>query len=374
MNDATLRVPAIHCDACVRRIVGAVEQVPGVTDASGDAEARTITVGYDADRQTLSRIHRAIEASGFEVTSLVTDADEAPVDAERPADVGAHRPGVMRVGIAAVIAGGALAVGGYLAGFLGYAYGIAVPGAFDQFSVAVVAVVSGIAAFFSPCVFPLLPGYVAYRAGASGRGPNRRSLATATAAAAGLTLANLALGAVIAALGTAAPFQPDPRQDIPALLAVRFLAGAAVIGLGLAALRGRSLAPAIVSLAARVAGGRAPGRGATETFLFGATYNAAGIGCTGPILLALLVYAIASGQALLAFTLFALTMGGLMFAVTLAAGLLGTIGTGRLAAASEWLERVGAIILIVAGTYTMISLSLATGRDLFVRTFLPFLP
>jgi len=64
----------------------------------------------------------------------------------------------------------------------------------------------------------------------------------------------------------------------------------------------------------------------------------------------------------------------LMFAVTLAAGLLGTIGTGRLAAASEWLERVGAIVLIVAGTYTMISLSLAMGRDLFVRTFLPFLP
>jgi hypothetical protein len=44
-------------------------------------------------------------------------------------------------------------------------------------------------------------------------------------------------------------------------------------------------------------------------------YNAAGIGCTGPILLALLVYAVASGEAVVAVSIFALTMGVLMLTV-----------------------------------------------------------
>lgn len=54
-----------------------------------------------------------------------------------------------------------------------------------------------------------------------------------------------------------------------------------------------------------------------------APYNAAGLGCTGPILLALVLYALASGQALLAFAVFSLTMAALMFSVTLLSGLAG---------------------------------------------------
>lgn len=67
-------------------------------------------------------------------------------------------------------------------------------------------------------------------------------------------------------------------------------------------------------------------------------------------------------------------MAALMFSVTLLSGLAGRAATTRLAAATERLQRLGAILLVVVGTYTMLSLSFGPGREVFVRTFLPFLP
>ena len=380
MTSTTLRVPAIHCDACVRSIADAVGRLSGVDGVDGDADARLITVTYEADRLGLDLIRQAIDGRGFAVTGVVGDAGVAALPQGRPLtepDATAPRTaGRWPLGLAAVLAVCcALPIAGYLAGFLGYAYGVAVPGAFDRFSVSVVAVVSGLAAFFSPCVFPLLPGYIAFQAGASRTASPPGRLAIAGAAAAGLTLANLAIAGVIGLLGAATPFQPDPRQEILPLLAIRFSAGAAIVVLGLAALRGRTLGPLVARLAGRLSGrGQAPGRSLAGSFLFGLTYTAAGLGCTGPILLSLVLYAVVSGQALLAFAVFAFTMGGSMFAVTLLAGLLGRLGTGRLAGASERLQRIGAVVLVIAGTYTMVSLSVGPGRELFVRTFLPFLP
>lgn len=382
MTSVRLAVPAIHCEACVARIIGAVEQVPGVREASGDAATRTIAVAYEPADDVLERIRRAVEASGFEVVQAEVAASERDRAAQKSRAELTGRAGSLLLPLAAVAAGSGLAVAGYLVGFLGYAYGLAVPQAFDRFSVSFVALVAGVASFFSPCVFPLLPGYVAQRAGALRDGPGRSGLAIAVAAAAGLTVANLALGAFIALVGAAAPFQPDPRQDEPVILAVRFVAGAFVVVLGVLALRGFTVATVLASLAGRVIGasaGRLSGRGTPsgtvgDTFLFGLTYHAAGLGCTGPILLSLMLYAVVSGQAVLAFAVFSLTMGGLMVAVTLSAGILSGTGIGRLAGAAERIERLGAIALVVAGTYTLVSLSTGPGRNLFVRTFLPFLP
>ncbi len=59
---------------------------------------------------------------------------------------------------------------------------------------------------------------------------------------------------------------------------------------------------------------------AASLYLYGLGYNAAGMGCTGPILAGLIVVALASGglaSALGAFLVFAVTMGALMLVVSL---------------------------------------------------------
>ncbi len=370
----TLLVPKIHCRSCVENIVRAVEQLPGVDEVTGDADAKTITVVYQPGAVDLARMKSAVAERGFEVKGVLGDLREATADSRASHS---HRNGqasVVPVGLGALALGAILALAGYFLGFLGYAYGIAVPQAFGRFSVVALAAISGLAAFFSPCVFPLLPGYVVYRLGEARQARLGRAAAIGLAGAAGVVVVNLMMGALIAALGAATPFQPDPRRDIPAVLAVRFGAGVLVVGLGLLALGGRTLGSAVARFGSALAGVR-PGSAGTlaTTFVYGLTYNAAGLGCTGPILLALVVYALASGQALLAFAVFSLTMAALMFGVTLLSGLAGRAATTRLAGATERLQRLGAIILIVVGTYTMISLSFAPGREVFVRTFLPFL-
>lgn len=376
METTTLLVPKIHCEGCVANIAGGVEQLPGVSHVEGDPEAKTVTVAYEPARVDLGRIKGAIAERGFAVERVLGSSPAVAADVAAPHEHAKHRGGeALRLGIAMLAVAAALALGGYLLGFLGFAYGVAVPQAFGRFSVVAVAAISGLAAFFSPCVFPLLPGYVTYQLGASGQRRLGRAAAVGLAGAAGIVLVNLAIGLLIAALGAATPFTPDPRQDIPAVLAVRFVAGAAIVVLGLLALGGRTLGHVVARLGGALAGSRpSSGGGLAATFAYGLTYNAAGIGCTGPILLALVLYALASGEALLAFAVFSLTMGALMFAVTVASGLAGRAATARLATVTEPLQRLGAIILVVFGTYTMLSLSFGPTRELFVRTFLPFLP
>ncbi len=236
---------------------------------------------------------------------------------------------------------------------------------------------SGAGGFFSPCVFPLLPGYVTYDLGLHAEGGRRlpRALALGTAAALGVIAVNIVLGTVIALLGQATPFQADPRRDEPVILLIRTLAGVAIAALGVLTLTGRSLA---AGLLARVlpAPTATPG-GFRGMFLYGFFYNAAGIGCTGPILLSLTLFALTAGsaaRALGAFAVFSLTMGALMVGITLLAGFSQSVLTRRLRVATPLLHRLGGVVMILVRGYTAVSLATGPGRALFVRLFLPFLP
>lgn len=51
-------------------------------------------------------------------------------------------------------------------------------------------------------------------------------------AALGIVAVNLVTGGIIGVLAEATPFQPDPRQDAPAILGVRFVAGAVIFLMG----------------------------------------------------------------------------------------------------------------------------------------------
>ncbi|MBI2649705.1 hypothetical protein HYX04_00145 [Candidatus Woesearchaeota archaeon] len=49
---------------------------------------------------------------------------------------------------------------GYYYGFLGTIYNVMMPQTFSKFNIIVLSVIFGIAAFFSPCSFTVLPAYI----------------------------------------------------------------------------------------------------------------------------------------------------------------------------------------------------------------------
>jgi cytochrome c-type biogenesis protein len=280
---------------------------------------------------------------------------------------------------AVLLALGALLLGvlGYQFGFLGFVYKLMLPQAFARVDVLVLASVMGVAAFFSPCAFPLLPGYMTYQLQAQGGSAHLLpSLRLGLLAALGLLTVNGALGLVVALLGSAAPFSPDPRQDPWPILAPRLLGGAFVAYLGALYLmnKGLHLGP-LARLAGAFGTGEASARSAgRDTFLYGLLYNVIGIGCTGALLLALVVYTLTAGgfwTAFGAFLVFSGTMGLLMVLATLLAGLSRAPLLKRMKGGIPAIQRVSGAVMLVVGALTVAFV--LQGNEWFTKLFFPFL-
>jgi len=236
-----------------------------------------------------------------------------------------------------------------------------------------VAAIAGVAAFFSPCAFPILTAYTThyFTALEEPRHKVLRSLYHGSLAGLGIILINLALGGVIGALGAQAPFTADPREDAPPIIAVRVVAALGIVILGLLTLLKYSIFPAgLVNRVMPTVTSERVGRG---MFLYGLSYNAIGIGCTGPILLGLILFAGAFGGftgAITAFAIFAATMAALMLLVTVLIGLAKGPLVKRLIATTPSIKKAGGIVMIIAGIFTLS----VTANNLLVRLFFPFLP
>lgn len=265
---------------------------------------------------------------------------------------------------------------GYFFGFLGFIYNVMMPEAFGNFPLILLSIIFGIAAFFSPCSFTVLPAYVShYLTGdkdqakqASYTGNIAKGFYFGLIAALGVITINIILGLIIAALGTAAPFAKDPRDDIPLILGVRIVAGLIIAYLGLMTVLGKHIEiPVLPNLIGRLSFGK-------SIFLYGMLYNGAAIGCTGPILLGLILYALTSGSfatALTAFIIFALTMGVLMILLTMLTAVFKRSAAQKIAPLTPTIQKLAGYVMIVAG----ISIALLTlqGNRLFVQIFFPFL-
>lgn len=261
---------------------------------------------------------------------------------------------------------------GYAFGFLGFVYGIMMPNAFTRFDVLAVGVIAGLAAFFSPCAFPVLPGYMSYYLSSEQMKHSlRKALKLGGIAALGLTVVNMGVGLIIGSLGEAA-FQPDPRLDPLPLLGVRVAAGVGIAIFGLMKILDYSLnIPFVSSGAGRMMSSReSPTRG---LFLYGMGYNVAGVGCTGPILLGLVLYAFTIGSyyaTMAAFLAFSLTMAILMVLVTVLAGLSKNAVIKSLGRVTPTISKVGGIVMFAVGIFIVTF----TGNEFFTRSFFPFLP
>lgn len=261
---------------------------------------------------------------------------------------------------------------GYAVGFLGFVYRVMMPETFTSFPLVILSVIFGVAAFFSPCSFSVLPAYVSHYLAGDPSGSVRtvrHGVRFGLTAAAGVITVNVIIGLVIALLGSAAPFAKDPRQDTALILGIRTAAGFLIAAMGLFALLDRPLP--LPSLQRWIGGVNFR----QSVFLYGLLYNGAAIGCTGPILLGLMLYALVSGSvahALTAFVIFALTMGTLMVLLTAVIAGFGGAMAQRLLPATPVIKRVAGGVMVVVGL--AIALLTLEGNRLFVRLFFPFLP
>jgi len=265
---------------------------------------------------------------------------------------------------------------GYYFGFLGFVYHVMMPEVFSNYPLIVLSVIFGIAAFFSPCSFTVLPAYVSHYLASDDKEPSVpdtsknmvKGFYFGLIAALGVLTVNIAIGLIIAALGSTAPFAKDPRQDISVILGIRAVAGLMIAYLGLMAAQGKGFdVPVITNLIGRVSFRK-------SIFLYGMLYNGAAIGCTGPILLGLMLYALTSGSfasALTAFVIFALTMSILMITLTTLTAMLKKAVVQKLAPLTPTIQKAAGYVMIVAGL--TIAFFTLEGNRLFVQIFFPFL-
>jgi len=259
---------------------------------------------------------------------------------------------------------------GYYFGFLGAIYNVMMPQAFSKFNIITLSIIFGIAAFFSPCAFTVLPAYVSnYLAKQEEQKSKLFELfKLGIFAALGIIVVNMVIGIVIAVLGSATPFAKDPREDIPLILGIRTAAGILIAILGAMTLVHKSFNMGFIQ-------NFLSKRGFSKSMLgYGVLYNAASVGCTGPIMLGLMLYAYSSGSfisAITSFIVFSLTMGILMILLTLAIGFFKSLVTKKMIEVTPIITKAAGIIMIIAGlTIAILTLE---GNKIFVKVFFPFL-
>jgi cytochrome c-type biogenesis protein len=201
---------------------------------------------------------------------------------------------------------------------------------------AAVAALVGLVGFLSPCVLPLVPGYLSYVAGLSGANDRRRTVLGAVLFVLGFTVVFVAEGAVFGGLGEAIQ---DHRLGIERLL------GVVTILLGLVFLGW------IPALQREVRLRRLPKAGLAGAPLLGATFGLAWTPCLTPTFAA--VYGLAYSQGTAgrgAFLAVAYCLGlGVPF-VLVALGLgwvAGTLGFVRRHARA--VSQFGGALLVVMG-------------------------
>jgi cytochrome c-type biogenesis protein len=198
------------------------------------------------------------------------------------------------------------------------------------------ALTAGVFTFFSPCAYPLLPGYVGFYV--SQTDAEESSLGSA------LGRGLIAGAGVLVTFGLLLGMTFWIGQSVLAnATALELLVGVALLGFGVLVLF--DLSPSLsVALPKRRSG--AVGFG-----IFGAGYALAAAGCVAPVFLAVLTSALAlpTSTAALVIGTYVGTVVLLMVSLTVATGMGLAAGAGRLAAYGDTLRRVAGTVMILAG-------------------------
>ena len=205
---------------------------------------------------------------------------------------------------------------------------------------------AGLLSFVTPCVLPLVPGYLAAVSGAAPGAAGRRVLLTSLPFVAGFTVVFVALGALAGAAGS---LLGENRR------LVLQIAGLAVVVLGFTFM-GLLRVPFLERLAAPelIEGARTRGSSA----LLGAAFGVCAAPCIGPVLASIL--ALATETRTIGEASFLLLVYSVGLAIPF---LLVGVGFARAMRASRWLrDRYGAVRAVSGALFVAVGLLLFFDR------------
>ena len=196
------------------------------------------------------------------------------------------------------------------------------------------AVGTGVATFFSPCAYALLPGYVGVYLGSGDDGSLASDAVSGLAAAAGVLVVVGVTIAAIAAVG-------EPIRQL--VTWIEPLTGLALVAFGLLLLRGSSVGWHLPLP------GHRPGLAGFA--VFGGVYAVAAVGCVAPLFFGLVLDALRTGvaQTLVVVGVYGGTIAALLLGSTFAIGMGYELAELKLARLSVVGQRLGGGLLVVAG-------------------------
>ena len=250
-----------------------------------------------------------------------------------------------------------------------------------QSSIYFFAVGAGVMVFFSPCSFPMLPGYMSFylankkqRTGKFDETAARETLPDGLAAAAGLTGILLLIGILLI------PFISIIGGFVPLL---ELVIGIMIAGLGIMMVMEYDSEPIVrpfrnlmstigssppVTFAKNgiekmiqrywskdfTFSGNSDGT-RVGLFWYGVAYGSAAAGCVAPVVIGLLTASIGKGiiTGLFVFLIFSFTAGILMVAFTMLVAASESTIVDKLKASTRQIEMAGGIIMIIVGLYLM---------------------
>lgn len=210
---------------------------------------------------------------------------------------------------------------------------------------------AGVAAFFNPCGFALLPSYVSYYLGTGQATPSwwvglSRGLRLGLVVSAGFLVVFAVLGVVLSLIGgLIGRYLPWIASAI----------GVALIGLGAALLFGKSLGlpwhPDAL-LRSHLERHRAR-QGLAFYFFYGMSYALASISCTVPIFIMVVAQAFSGGtlNGIVNFAAYGLGMTAMMLALSVAMSVSKRAIERFFRPLTRWLQPASALVLIGAGAY-----------------------
>lgn len=195
---------------------------------------------------------------------------------------------------------------------------------------------AGALSIFSPCGYALLPGYVSYYLGS--RLSRARAISGALACTLGLVTVFSAVGVLSSGLGALVPWLV-PLLDL--------LAGGVLVLMGAATL----LQLRLPYMSFPVNPTKRTGLGGF--YLFGVIYGLGGFGCSAPIFLSVLVFALSKEllDAIVTFIMYALGMGLPLVVTSLLVVQANELMIRRVSEATPRIQKAGGAVLVLIGFY-----------------------
>jgi cytochrome c-type biogenesis protein len=237
--------------------------------------------------------------------------------------------------------------------------GTASPISVAQLSIFATGAFMGIAVYFSPCSFPMLPGFISFYLSTETTAGKKKSMGTILSsgiiAGLGIVLVFLIMGLIAISLGEAANLADYLIYMGPIVGIILIILGA----LMLTNLQYHALIRPFQKLRVKLFGEKTPGAEDktgyyTKLFSYGVGYGAAATACTAPLFIAVLLAAIVAGSfvdGLIMLLMFSITILLLMTSITLLLSVFGQESVQKLAAHTDTIKKISGVIVLALSTY-----------------------